>query len=88
MHGPQALTKTLEAGERTRGDFFVETTVLRNARREADHLAQSIDDDELTVRVARDDHVEAVGSEIDGRKDVRNRPGGRGLRNLRRSAGL
>ena len=39
---------------------------------EADHFAQAIEDDELAVRVARDDHVETVGTEIDRGKYVRD----------------
>ena len=37
---------------------------------EPHHLAHAVDDDELAVRVAGDDEVKAVGTEIDGRQDV------------------
>src|SRR6185437_1603095 len=69
MHHTQPLTEALQTGERARRDFLVEAAVLTNAGGESDHLAQSIDDHELAVRVTRDHHVEAVGAEIDRRDD-------------------
>ena len=67
--------KRSQAGERARRDLLVEPAVLAEAGAEAHHLAQPVDDDELAVRVAGDDHVEAVGAEVDGREDVRARRG-------------
>jgi hypothetical protein len=62
----QPLSETLEARECTRGDVPVEPPLLVHAGSEADHLAKSIDHDQLTVGVAGDDQVETVGAEIDG----------------------
>ena len=76
MHVSQALTETLQAGERACSDLLVDTTVLFDARRKANHLAQPIDNDELAVRITRHDHVKAVRPEIDSREDVGNRAGG------------
>ncbi len=61
VHVAQPLAETLEASNGARGDLFVDASVFFYARREANHLAQSIDNGELAVRVTRDDHVKAVG---------------------------
>jgi len=37
------------------------------------HLAQTVDDDELAVRIARDDQMETVGAEVYRGKDVGDR---------------
>ncbi len=70
VHVAQSLTESLQAGERTGSHLLVDPAVLFDTGREAHHLAQTVDDDELAVRIARDDHVEAVRSEIDSRKNV------------------
>src|SRR6202022_892960 len=70
MHVFQALTETLQTRERACGDLLVDASVLFNARSKANHLAQPIDNDELAVRVTRDDHVKAVRPEIDRSEDV------------------
>ena len=69
-HIAQPLPETLQAGKRPRGRLFVDPAVLRDARRQADHLTQAVDDDELAVRVARHDHVEAVGAEVYRGEDI------------------
>ena len=56
----QALAKTLQTRKRPRRGFLVDTAVLLDTGGNTHHFAQAIDDDELAVRVARDDHVEAV----------------------------
>jgi hypothetical protein len=71
-HVAQSLAESLQALERSRRDFLVEATVRFEPGAEANHLAQAIEDDELAVRIARDDHVETVGAEIDGGEDVRD----------------
>src|SRR2546426_10706207 len=71
-HVAQSLPEALQAGKRPRRDVLVDATILLDARGQAHHLAQPIDDDELPVRESRHDHVEAVGAEIDGREDVRD----------------
>ncbi len=63
--------KRSQAIQRAAGGCFVEPAVFIEARGEAHHLAQAIEDDELAVRIARDDHVETVRSQIDSRHDVR-----------------
>src|SRR5882757_8154469 len=73
VHVTQALAETLEASDGACGHLFVGASVFLNAGAEADHLAQSIDDDELAMRVARNDHVKAVRPEVDGGEDIRQR---------------
>ena len=62
VHVTQALTEALQAGERASRHVLVDAAVLGNSCGQAHHLAQAVDDDQLTVRVARDHHVEAVGA--------------------------
>jgi len=67
--------KTLQTSERPCRDLLVDTPVLFDARRQANHLAQPIDDDELAVGVTRHDHVKAVRPEVNSREDIRNGAG-------------
>jgi hypothetical protein len=67
MHVSQTLPETLQTGERASGHFFVDPAVLFDSRSKPNHLAQPIDDYELTVRIPRHDHVETVRAEIDSR---------------------
>jgi hypothetical protein len=60
VHVTQALSESLQACESSRSDFLVDPTVLFDAGSEPHHLAQPINDYELTVRVPRNDHVKAV----------------------------
>ncbi len=70
VHVTQALTESLQTGKRASRHFLVDATVLFDAGGEAYHLAQPVDDDELAVRVARHDQVEAVRPQIDGGEDA------------------
>jgi CelD/BcsL family acetyltransferase involved in cellulose biosynthesis len=70
VHIAQSLAETLQARERTRSNLLVDPAVLFDARGETNHLAQPIDDNELTVGITRHDHVEAVRPEIDSRQNV------------------
>ena len=63
--------RSRQASARAATSLF-EPAVGFEAGAEAHHLAQAIEDDELAVRVTRDDHVKAVGTEIDRGKDVRD----------------
>ena len=78
-HVAQALAEPLQAGQRARGDILVQASIRLQARAETHHFAQPIEDDQLAVRVTRDHHVEAVGTEIDGGEYV-----GDGLRSASR----
>ena len=78
VHVLQALAESLQAGERTRRHFLVDAAVLLDTGGKANHLAQAIDDDELAVRIARDDHVKTVGAEIHRRQHIRHRTFGGG----------
>src|SRR6185312_11887199 len=69
-HIAQSLPETLQAGERTGCHILVDAAVLLDARGQAHHLAQAVDDDELAVRVARHDHVEAIGAEVYRGEDI------------------
>ena len=62
MHVTESLTETLETTEGACGDLLVDAPVFLDARAETNHLAKSVDNDELAVRVTRDHHVEAVGA--------------------------
>jgi hypothetical protein len=73
MHVGEALSETLQAGDGPVRDDLVEAAVLAHAVRESHHFAQPVDDDELPVHVTGDDHVKAVGAEIDRREDGRHR---------------
>jgi hypothetical protein len=75
VHVAQALAEALQAGERPRRHVLVDAAVLGDAGRQAHHLAQAIDDDQLAVRIARDHHVETVGTEVDRGEDARDGSG-------------
>jgi hypothetical protein len=64
LHITQTLTKTLEAGNRTRRDLLVDAAILFNAGRKAHHLTETVNDDDLAVRVAGNDHVKTVRPEV------------------------
>ena len=70
LHVVQPLPEALEAGERTAGGVAVQSILVVEAGCETDGLAQAVDDRDLAVRVTADDHVEAVGPEVDSRQDV------------------
>ena len=70
LHVAQALAEPAQAGERAFLARVVETALAVETRREPDHLAQAIDDRRLSVLRASDDHVEAVGPEVDSRHHV------------------
>ncbi len=69
-HISQALPKALQAGDRSSGDLFIDPAILLDARRETHHLAQAVNDDQLTVGIPRHDHVKAVRPEVYGREYV------------------
>jgi len=75
-HGAQALAEALQAGECARGHLLVQPAVRADAGGEAHHLAQPVDDHELAVRIAGDDEMEAVGTQIDSRQHVGHGAGG------------
>ena len=76
VHVAQPLAEALQAGEGARGHVLVDAAVFLDARAQAHHFAQAIHDDDLAVDIARHDHVETVGAQVDGRQDVGNRIGG------------
>ena len=57
-------------------------SLLVEAGAEPHHFAQTIDDDELPVRITGDDHVETIGAQIDRGDDVRDFAGHGGQRQL------
>jgi hypothetical protein len=67
----QALAEQGEAVEgafhRVRGEAFVGI----EARGEAHHVAEAVDDDDLVIVRSRHHHVKAVGAEVDGGDGVR-----------------
>jgi hypothetical protein len=60
VYVPQTLPESLQACESSCSDLFVDATVLLDTGSEPHHLAQAVNNNELTVRIPRDDHVEAV----------------------------
>ena len=85
MNITQALAKALEASNGPCGDFAIEPALLVHARAQPHALAEPIDDDQLTVRVTRHDHVETVGTEVDRREQFGG-PSGRAPRHLTTAA--
>jgi hypothetical protein len=73
VHIAQTLAEALKARKSARRGILVDAPVLFHSCTEAHHLAQTVDDQQLSVRVARNHHVEAVGSEVYGGEDVRDR---------------
>ena len=69
-HRAEALAETREARERFLLHGLGQVLLRVEARGEAHALAQAVDDRELVAFEPRDDHVEAVGAEIDGRDHV------------------
>ena len=61
-HVAQALPEALEARDCPCRHVLVDAAVLGHPRRQPHHLAQTIDDHQLAVRVTRDHHVEAIGA--------------------------
>ena len=66
------LPEAFEAAQRALGGRVVEPPAVAQTGAEPHHLAQPVQNDELAVRIARDDHVKTVGSEIDGGEHVGN----------------
>ena len=69
VHVAQALAEAFQAGQRARRDLFIEPAIIADTCGQPYHLTQAVDDDQLAVRVARDHHVKAVGSEVYRRDD-------------------
>jgi hypothetical protein len=49
VHVTQSLTEALETTDCACGNLFVDASVFFDARGETNHLAQSVDNDELAV---------------------------------------
>jgi hypothetical protein len=73
LHGAQPLAEALEAAQSTLGGGVVEPAAVAQAGGEAHHFAQPVEDDQLAVRVARDDHVKTVGAQDRRRRGRRER---------------
>ncbi len=69
-HGAQPLAEALQAAQGAVGGAVIQTPAVAQAGGEPHHFTQTIEDDELAVRVARDHHVKTVGAQIDGREHV------------------
>ena len=63
--------RSRQRSARSRGGL-IQPAAVAQAGGEAHHLAQPVQDDELAVRVTRDDHVKTVGAQVDGGEDVGN----------------
>ena len=64
-HVAQPLAESLETGDGTGCDVFVQAAVGFESGGETHHFAQTIDHDQLPVRVTGHDHVKTIGTEID-----------------------
>src|SRR6185437_5987609 len=71
-HVAQPLAKTLQTRQSTRRHLLVDAAILLNSRGQAHHLTQTVDDDELAVRIPRHDQMETVGAEVYRGEDVGN----------------
>ena len=76
------MTEPLQARERRFRRLTRQASLLVEAGAETDHLAQAIQDDELPVRIAGNDHVKTVGAQIDRGDDVRDFAGHDGQQEL------
>ena len=70
MHGAQSLAETFQAAQGTVRGGIVETTAVAQAGGQTHHLPQTIQNDQLAVRMPPDHHVKAVGAQIDGGEHV------------------
>jgi hypothetical protein len=66
MHGAQPLPEALQASQRTLRRRLVQPSAVAQPSRQAHHFAQPVQDDQLAVRITRNDHVKTVGAKIDG----------------------
>src|SRR5690606_20756188 len=66
----QALAEAEQALERALAHLGMQPALRVEALGQAHHLAQAVDDAELAEDVARNDHVEAVGAQVDRRQQV------------------
>ena len=82
FHVVQPLSEPLQARERSVGRLARQPLLLVQTGAEPHHLAQTIQDDELPVRVTGDDHVETIGAQIDRGDDVRDFAGHGGQQQL------
>src|SRR5690606_33270087 len=69
LHIRKPLTESLEAFDCSLYRGALQATLLIESGSQADHFSQAIDDDELPVRIPGNDHVKAIGAEIDGGDD-------------------
>ncbi len=72
VHGAQALAEALEAAQGAIRRCVIQASAIAQAGSQTHHFPQPVQDDELAVRMARHDHVKAVGAQVDGGKHVRN----------------
>ena len=72
VHGAQPLPEAFEAAQCALGRRVVQPAAVAQARGQSHHLAETIQNDQLAVRITRDDHVKAVGAQIDGGEHVGN----------------
>jgi hypothetical protein len=72
FHIVKALTEALETRDRAFNRMAIKTSLLVEPGRQPHHLAQAVLNDQLPMRVAGNDHVKTVGSQIDRGNDVRD----------------
>ncbi len=70
MDVAQTLTKTRQAVERTNAGIRGDDALVREALGQAHGFANAIENRELPVAQLADDHVKAVGAEVDSRDDL------------------
>ena len=70
LHRAQALTEALEASQCAFCRGIIQPPAVTQAGGKAHHFPEPVKDYELAVRMTRDDHVKAVGAQVDGGEDV------------------
>lgn len=69
----QALAEAFEAFEGALGDLFLDRFRLVEAVGQGDSIAQTIEDEQFSVNVLRDNHVEAVRAQVHRRHGLSRR---------------
>jgi hypothetical protein len=70
VHGLQSLPETLEAAQRTFRRCVVQAPAIAHACGQAHHFPQTVQNDQLAVRMTGHDHMKTIGAQIDGGEHV------------------
>ena len=70
VHRAQPLPEALEAAQCTFGRSVVQPPAVAHARGQTHHFAQTVQNDQLAVRMTGHDHMKTIGAQIDGGEHV------------------